>query len=144
MTTAARIVSAFILSSQVGIIFATEQGAPAHVGNQCGERKQGESDVQQVDHVVLSVNAQFSLARREDHMIKLSPLRPHKEAVPTYKDFVKIRVTPRSEAFTMVARMIEREKKSLGLRLCAWQSEFEDGPAAAPIAVPERASLCCG
>jgi hypothetical protein len=47
--------SALILPSRVGAVFAAEQGTSAHVGEQCGKCEQGQGDVQQVYHVFLGV-----------------------------------------------------------------------------------------
>jgi hypothetical protein len=50
---AATMFSAFIFPPRVAGVFATEQGAAPHVGEQCTECKECQADIQKVYHMLL-------------------------------------------------------------------------------------------
>src|SRR3982750_3019279 len=81
--------SAFILAPRLNAVVATEHRTAADVRNQPCKRSQGQSDVQQVDHVVLGEKARNGLARYADHTIRRLPLRLYKERGWDDKDFTK-------------------------------------------------------
>lgn len=62
VATLARMVSAFIVPPCIDTVVAAEQSAAADVGDQCNEGKEGEGDIEDVDHVLFEAVPAFGRA----------------------------------------------------------------------------------